>query len=170
MARLGLGKDTFCNYIQNIENSIIKIAFADPIKQIAQIMYPDLPKHFLYGDSKYRNEIIPNSFKDNDPLKVRDLLRDIGTNGRTYNEEIWINALSIKVNQNNCSTIVSDVRFINEFNCLKKLKFYLIKIKRNIIGATEHQSETEQDLIKDEDFDFIINNDERIRIFRKEGY
>lgn len=141
-----------------LNKDMVKIAFADPIKQIAELMYPDLPKHFLYGESKYRNEIIPHSFKDNAPLTVRTLLRDIGTDfGRKYNKNIWINTLKSKVNLLNCPVIISDIRFKNEYDAIKE-DFYILKIFRDDAIKSDHESETEQETIKDEDFDYIIDN------------
>src|ERR1700690_113782 len=67
------------------------IAFADPIKEMARIMFPEIPKKFFFGSSKYRSEIIPNAFKDGKPLTIRQTLIDLGTGiGRGYRSSMWL--------------------------------------------------------------------------------
>jgi len=138
------------------------IAFADPIKEIARTMFPNLPEKYLTGPSKYRTEIISGAFKEGKPLTVRQLILDIGTNGRLYNEKIWVEKFDYSFNKFRLgySIIVTDCRFINEFDHLSKLNFTTIKLLRDCenTSLSEHQSESEQDLIPDNRFNFIIDN------------
>lgn len=137
-------------------------SFATPIKRMASIMFPELPSKFFYSSSKFRNEIIPNAFKDGNPLTVRQLLIDLGTElGRSYNENIWINAFDHELNlaiKTNRLIIVTDVRFENEFEYLKKKGFYQIKLNRHSQNSINHISETNQDSISDNKYDFIVDN------------
>lgn len=58
--------------------------------------------------------------------------------------------------------VISDVRFLNEIEGLKEGGAKLVRVKRLNAGLkgqfSEHRSETEQDDIPDELFDFIVNN------------
>src|SRR5271170_6405611 len=54
------------------------IAFADPIKKMARLAFPIIPRKWLYGPSKFRSEVIPGAFKNGVPLTVRQLLIDLG--------------------------------------------------------------------------------------------
>lgn len=139
------------------------IAFADPIKEMAKLMFPHLPRKYLFGSSKYRSEIVPGAFKEGQPLTVRQLLIDLGTGvGRAYNETTWLDAFNYAFKKaekgNKSMVIVTDVRFRNEFDHLKKLGFYQIRLVRDAYTKIDHSSETNQDSIKDEEFNFIINN------------
>src|SRR5271154_2349133 len=66
------------------------MAFADPMKEMIRQMYPNLPRKFLYGSSRFRSEIVPDAFKDGMSLTIRQLLIDVGTQGRNYNSKIWV--------------------------------------------------------------------------------
>lgn len=136
------------------------IAFADPIKQMIRLMFPNVPEKHLTGPSKFRSEIIPGAFKDDKPLTVRQVLIDIGMGGRTYKHNIWLDAFdaSFQKFKNKDIIIVTDVRFRNEFDHLKSLGFYQIRLLRNSHLQLNDVSETNQDSIKDEEYDYIIHN------------
>lgn len=137
------------------------IAFADPIKAMIRCMFPALPEKCLTGSSKFRNEIIPGAFKNNQPLTVRQLLIDLGTEvGRSYKESIWLDAFdhALEKLHKEAMVIVTDVRFKNEFEHLKSKGFYLIRLVRDDSAVINHVSETNQDSIKDDEFDYIIYN------------
>lgn len=147
------------------------IAFADPIKKMIRLMFPNLPKEYLYGPSHLRSEIIPGAFKDGEPLTIRQLLMDLGTGiGRAYCEKIWLNAFDHEFNHyaDNDVVIVTDVRFRNEFDHLKKLGFYQIKLLRDSHTKIDHSSEINQDSIKDNEFDYIVHNNGTLEDLKKE--
>lgn len=136
------------------------LAFADPLKKMVKLMFPYLPNKFLVGPSKFRSEPIPNAFKGPNPLTVRQVLLDLGTEvGRGYKDDLWIDSLNFRLSKikNNCLVIVTDVRFINEFKFLKDNGFFMIKLVRGET-AINHVSELEQDKIPDSDFDYICYN------------
>jgi hypothetical protein len=167
------GKNTVSKILTSyIPGEVATIAFADPIKRMAEEMFPSMPKEFLYGKSEYRSKIIPGAFKNEQPLSVRDLLIDIGTNlGRSYKEDIWLDAFDyhLKTALNNSkSVIITDVRFRNEFDHLKSLGFYQIRVSRETNLEINHISETNQDSINDNEFDYILNNNRTIESLEKE--
>jgi deoxynucleotide monophosphate kinase-like protein len=159
------GKNTvaklICKSIHHTQ-SPVHLAFADPIKEMAQTLFPHLPPKYLYGSSKYRSEVISSAFKDGKPLTVRQLLIDLGTAGRQYNHNIWIDILrhrlEVAQKKNPSIIIVNDVRFKNEFDFLKKLGFYQIRLYRDEHTKIDHASETDQDTIQDSQFDCILDN------------
>ena len=142
------------------------VAFADPIKEMIRIMFPELPRKFLFGSSKYRNEIIPGAMKNGVPLTVRQLLLDLGTEmGRGYKESVWLdnfdNRYSKYANTNNKNMvlIVTDVRFRNEFEHLAKKGFYQIRLYRDDgTPGINHVSETNQNSIFDNEFNYVLDN------------
>lgn len=148
------------------------IAFADPIKEMIRQMFPKLPRKFLYGASKYRAEVIPGAFKNDKPLTVRQCLIDLGTAGRTYNDKCWIDAFDHRLkkaeNDGTDIVIVTDTRFRNEFDHLKKLGFFHIRLVRESDVKIDHISDTGQDAIKDHEFDYVVNNNSTLAALKKE--
>lgn len=178
--KANVGKDTFAKllakYIQKKINkelaksnhSPIKLektfmAFADPLKEMALIMFPKTEKDDWFGASANRSKIIPNAFKNGQPLTHRQVLLDIGTElGRSYNQQIWIDNFENRLNDLQLSEdqiiIAMDIRFRNEFDYLKKQNFYTIRLLREESSNINHSSETDQILINNNEFDMIISN------------
>lgn len=145
------------------------LAFADPIKEMIQIAYPEIPRKWLYGSSKFRSEVIPGAFKNGVPLTVRQLLIDIGNDfGRANKPDIWLRNFDrrlIKAQNDPHTTIiiVPDCRFRNEFDHLKTLGFYQIRLLRKDHTKIDDISETNQDGILDSEFDYVIHNNSTLK-------
>ncbi|CAB4197051.1 hypothetical protein UFOVP1290_571 [uncultured Caudovirales phage] len=170
--KAGSGKDTLAKLLRDhldTDNCNTKIlALADPVKDIVKIMFPRTEDYILYGPSKNRALIVPGVFKNDAPLTYRKLLQEIGTEvGRSYNQSIWLNVLDYKLemaekNGNIKLFVVSDVRFKNEFDHLKQCGYTMIRIFRNLDSDLDHSSETEQNSINDDLFDYVIDNNNSI--------
>lgn len=163
------GKNTISKLLfQELKLSSAKyLAFADPIKEMIQIAYPELPKEWLYGSSELRKNIVPGAFKNGVPLTVRQLLIDIGNDfGRAYKPDIWLRNFDDRLNKTLKSKkkvkpqaiIVTDCRFRNEFDHLKSLEFYQIRLLRNEHAKINDISETNQDGIADSEFNYVVHN------------
>jgi hypothetical protein len=144
------------------------MAFADPIKEMIRIAYPELPRKYLYGSSKFRAEPIPGAFKNGVPLTVRQCLIDIGNDfGRANKPDIWLrnfdNRLSKVVKKGISLVVVTDVRFRNEFDHLKTLGFYQIRLLRDSHLKIDDISETNQDGIRDDEFSYVLHNNSTIK-------
>lgn len=95
--------------------------------------------------------------------KDRKFLQWIGTEwGRSQDPDLWINLTMNDIyntyQNENTNLYCTDVRFINEFTRLKKDGWILCKINRNCVENSSHISECELDSLKDEEWDFIIEN------------
>jgi len=150
------------------------IAFADPLKKMARIAFPIIPRKWLYGSSKYRSEVIPGAFKEGVPLTVRQLLIDLGNDfGRKYQSDLWIRNLEHRVNKLSKgkaqAIVVTDCRFRNEFDYLKKAGFYQIRLLRDSHTKINDVSETNQDGILDSEFDYVVNNNGTLSDLVKEA-
>jgi hypothetical protein len=151
------------------------MAWADPIKEIVMIMFPHASKECLYGKSELRSEPIPGAFKNGKPLTYRQALIDIGTEvGRAYNDKIWLENFDHRYEQlllkNRPSlVIVTDTRFRNEFEHLKRKGFFQIRLYRDTgMAPIEHISETGQSAIKDEEFDYVLFNNKSLDDLKEE--
>lgn len=165
------GKDTVAKMFSDIKitpdvgfnTAKIKVALADPIKDIIRIMFPRTKRSTLYGPSKNRSEKIPGAFLNNEQLTYRKLLQNLGTEvGRGYKESIWLDVLDYKAEKAEKKWtslfIVTDVRFRNEFDHLKNKGFTMIRVVRDSQLSLNHSSEIEQETIADSEFDIIIEN------------
>jgi len=154
-------------------NGVYHMAFADPIKEIALLMFPNTNTLCLWGSSNERSTVIPDAFKNGSPLTYRQLLMDLGTEvGRAYDANIWVNNFDYhlnKVERSKPSIITcADVRFRNEMDYLRKKDFYIIKLIRNNDSNVDHISETDQDSFEDNDFNYIMYNVSTLENLRKE--
>lgn len=140
------------------------LAFADPLKEMLRIAYPELPRQWLYGSSKFRASPIPGAFKDGIPYTVRQALIDLGNDfGRARRPTIWLDNFNRRlqkwIKKDYDFIAVTDVRFRNEFDFLKSLGFFQVRVYRDDYVKINDVSETNQDGINDSEFDFVIHND-----------
>ncbi len=109
-------------------------------------------------------------------MSVRELLQKIGTDALRDNlhQDVWVNALMVDYIEKssecgtskkgtvvNCSKypnwIITDTRFLNEAQAIKKAGGIIIRIERpGVKPINPHPSETGLDSWK---FDYVINND-----------
>tara|TARA_Y100000389_G_C17338750_1_gene452127 strand:+ start:189 stop:764 length:576 start_codon:yes stop_codon:yes gene_type:complete len=160
------GKDTVADYL--VERfGFVKYGFADPIKEIGKIMF-DFCEQQLNTNNKEEIDkrwgITPRQFMQRFgtdygqfvfPKHFPEIFKDINE------RDFWLKRFDIWYQkQNNLKIVVSDVRFLHEFEHLKKMEAYMFKIKRkDLISKDGHISENELDLLDDDNFNLIINND-----------
>ena len=167
------GKDTVANILaEEIGKSVTyRTAFANPVKYIAKILFPNISDDILYGPSSLRDSTVVPDLSDN-LISIRKLLQDIGKFGRNYNPDIWVNITLHTCNSNLFkSVIISDCRFINEFLKLKHNNYTIIRVKRNNTNTNTSEadsdiSETDLDIYNDDSYDYVINNDSDIDSLR----
>ena len=118
------GKDTVGSYlIQNY--SCKRFAFADEVKRLAR-------------------ELFPEEFVQND--KPVDLLQWLGSTMRKRNPDVWINKLSTMIQLTKDTVpnlVVTDVRYPNEVQALKKLGFTIVKVQVPVEVSVERCKATE---------------------------
>lgn len=95
--------------------------------------------------------------------KDRDLLRDIGMGMRdVYGSDVWINHLLGRLPAQG-NVVVSDVKFLNEYQLLVHAGFTMIKVVRpERPYVTPHISETE---LAETTFDYVIINNSTLMYF-----
>ena len=163
------GKDTISDYL--IDNyNFIKYGFADPIKDITKIIF-GFSEEQLYGSQK---DIIDPFWN----IKPRDFFQKFGTDYGQFilpehlpeifdNENkrtLWVKIfqkwyLNKKSKKPEIKIIINDVRFEHEFDMIKSLGGYIIKVVRPNLISDIHISENELDKKNDEEFNNIIYND-----------
>ena len=118
------GKDTVGSYlIQNY--SCKRFAFADEVKRLARDLFPE-------------------EFVQND--KPVDLLQWLGKTMRQRNPDVWINKLTTMIQLTKDpvpNLVVTDVRYPNEVQALKKLGFTIVKVQVPVEVSIERCKATE---------------------------
>ena len=134
------GKDTVADYLVK-KYKFKRVAFADKLKEIAKDLF------FWNGD------------KDN---YGRKLLQDIGMKMREVKTDVWVNYILRTLNNEDNREkdyIITDVRFMNEYELVKLGGNYMWRINRDIKregDVNNHQSEIDLDNVTD--FDAVIDN------------
>jgi len=131
---IGSGKGTAGDILKEL--GFIKQSFAGPVKDTASVMF-GWPRHLLEGDTEesrqFREEYDPFwSKKFGYQFTPRMALQTIGTEvGRDlFDPNIWINTLEKKIEKEK-NYVITDVRFKNEMDWIRKSNGILIEIQRD---------------------------------------
>lgn len=164
------GKDTAAAHLVQ-RYAYTRLAFADPLKEMALRVDPWITYSNMSGDDAVRLAMLVEHVgweraKDNYP-EVRRLLQQIGQAQRELEEDYWLRLLLRKVAgaaKLNMPVVVTDVRYLNEARVLRRQGFKLVRIVRpysahrtlaEAMQLVAHASETELD---DFPADFEISN------------
>ena len=145
------GKGTAAEMILGRYNGI-PFAFADDIKTIA---------YNYFGWHGEKDEL------------GRKLLQDIGTTGRNYNRDIWVNDTIDRIqwwtrqSSDNQLAVVTDTRYPNEIQRIKHefSDVVTIRITRDSVEKLKHPSETALDQWTD--WDYVVKNNGSLEEFQK---
>ena len=120
VAEAGGGKDFLAEHLISCYG-FTRYAFADEVRKIAALYFQK-----QFGDTQNKN---------------RSLLQAIGTKFREIDEDVWVNALMLKIRKeielrrhNNYSMglfVVTDCRMPNEYQALADEGFIFIRIRTN---------------------------------------
>jgi hypothetical protein len=132
----GSGKNTIANILQNEFNeyNFVIDSFAKPVKDIASIIF-NWNREMLEGDTKESREWREQKDEKwsnilNKEIIPRKMLQLIGTEfGRELlGNNIWIE--SLKERSKNKNILISDIRFPNEAEEIKKIGGILVRVNR----------------------------------------
>lgn len=167
------GKDTFANYLVN-NYGFKKYGFGDPVKEICKLMFGFSQEQIdtdLKEEKDTRWNITPReTFQIIGTEFGRNFINQKLPNLNCYNEQFWIRKFElwyykqIKLNPN-IKIVISDVRFLNEFECLKKLNAVFVKINRHTGLIDNHISENNLNNIDIHNVNITIDNNQSIEDF-----
>ena len=127
-------------------------AFADDVKRVAHRVY---------------------EWDGTKDARGRKLLQDIGTTGRNYDENIWVNEVIrnihwwIWLSDPHQLAVVTDTRYPNEIQRIKHefSDVVTIRITRDSVEKLKHPSETALDQWTD--WDYVVENNGSLEEFQK---
>ena len=179
--KMGTGKSTIADCLISVLHDEYSIkscikSFALPVYQVISIIF-DMPIEEI---KRNKNTLVrPRSFTD---LKsYRELLQNVGMELRDIvSKDIWVNALfgsdNMLVLQDWTADykwwIIDDLRFQNEFYRIRSMGGKLIKIERDIQNNISYDilnngSEVDLDLISNDEWDIVLNNNTPLDITKK---
>jgi hypothetical protein len=155
------GKDTIADHLVT-KHGYTKVKLADPLKVLVGYLFSFAPNQVGESDDKDvidpRWNITPRQalqFFGTEVMqyKIQELLPHIG-------RKFWINMLISKLDPNK-KYVISDMRFVHEYEELKKLNAFIIKIERPSKSDTTDTHCSEEDY-KNIPHDVHIQNDSNI--------
>jgi hypothetical protein len=157
---IGSGKGTVGDILSDV--GFEKISFASHLKDVTSVMF-GWDRNLLEGDTdesrEFREEVDPFwSDKLERKFTPRLALQLMGTEvGRNvFGENIWIHSLENKIKDVSKHYVVTDVRFQNEIDWIRKQKGILIEIRRgklplwyNVAGEANNGCQHSISIMKD---------------------
>jgi len=169
--KMNAGKDEIGKIIKSLDGSFKIVKYADRLKEITALLL-GCPREKL-EDREFKESPLKEEWwiKDENGNVIKTtprwMLQHIGTDcfRNLINPNTWvISTLSSYDDSQNW--VITDVRFPNEVEGIKKLGGIVIRVKRPTDDLSNtHISETALDNYND--FDFIINNDGSIDDLRE---
>lgn len=172
IGKIGSGKSTGAEFLSQ-EFGYEEYSISKPLKEVAKIF--GFSHNQVFGTQEQKLEIHPYW-----GISGRTFLQKVGTDLFRNNiknvlpemkieDSPWLEIFKLKFIQNPKKYIVSDVRFEDEAEFIKKMGGIIIRINRNEKGKekgkeTVHISELEMDKIKE---DFSIDNNYSIEEYRE---
>jgi hypothetical protein len=172
--KAGSGKDTayslLNNYLQERGYSSIKLSFADKLKESLGILFGfdvnRLSHDFKYKESDKLDDGTMDPACERLGMTRRVIMQKYGTDAmrENFHQDVWIISLELSIlrgEHNYDYGILTDARFLNEINFVKRLNGKMIKIIREgdlntLTKETSHLSET--DFESYEDWDGVVIN------------
>jgi hypothetical protein len=151
-----VGKDTVAGFLKT--QGWTRVAFADALRDVLYALNP-----IVQGGSYFERvqDLVDRHGWDKakvDYQEIRQLLQRLGTEaGRdTLGENVWVRIGEDKIEAANGPVVVTDCRFPNEVQLIKRRKGTLIWIERPGTGAANAHA-SEHSVTRD-DCDIVLNN------------
>jgi NTP pyrophosphatase (non-canonical NTP hydrolase) len=148
------GKDTIAKMIVNeVGGKVLK--FAEPLKAAASAMTLESYDKFEHGDRSKEIEGLGISY--------RRLLQLLGTEVcRAISEDFWVNVLHKRIiseKANGCNLfVISDVRFENEADYVRRNGGAIIHVKREQVGQENVPTHASEAGLETKNGDYVIEN------------
>lgn len=148
------GKDTAGSIMKNLNNQVVLLSFASPIKKALSVIH-EIPENF-FDDPELKEKVCPEWGRS-----PRDLAKWLGTDvyRNQFDENIWLKNMEMRICKKylGYDIIVTDVRFDNEAELIHKLGGVVWRI-----DASERVSSTDSHVtekgIRDELVDMTLYN------------
>lgn len=157
--KAGAGKDTLLDMLMEINKNIERVKFAGYLKDISAELLGVEP-------SQFESQEFKSAFVGDGKMTVRDFLIKLGMLMRDVKSTYWVDTAmeeAMSINESGHDVVITDMRFPNELESVKKAGGVTIRINRLNKGV-DHESDTALD---DADFDHVIYNYGSLEDLRK---
>ena len=144
IGRARVGKDTAGAWLVD-NRGYRRIGFADPLKDAAARINPIVD--VCIGEPMRLSDVLHGlsweEAKDRFP-EVRRVLQELGASVRAIDPEFWLRAALKRVTEANeagVPAVITDVRYPNEAESLRRAGFHLVYIERPNVEQLDHESE-----------------------------
>lgn len=157
IGRARVGKDTAGKWLVD-NRGYRRVSFADPLRDCALKLDPIVSAE---QDARLREVIELEGWeraKDIYP-EVRRTLQRIGQGIRAIDSDFWLRTALDKVtaaNESGVPVVITDVRYPNEADSLRRAGFHLVYIERPDVPQLDHESEK---ALTADDAGYTIRND-----------
>jgi hypothetical protein len=151
--KAGSGKDSI-GEILALRYGFDCISFAGPLKAVVGSIF-SLDTEQLYNNK----EAVDVRWG----LSPRQILQAVGLKMREIHPDVWLRLAEAKIRKAKLGAVVTDVRFLNEVQLVKRLGGEVWRVRRPKEGSasgSKHISETELDLVQ---FDVTIDNSKSMK-------
>ena len=170
--KIGSGKTTASEYLKKYD--FVEYSMASPLKKIGEIFH--FTSSQLYGTQEQKLQI-----NEHWGISAREFLQKFGTDvcrvllpqtipNMKLSPSVWIRLFEIERAKNpKTHYVVSDVRFLDEAECIQKMGGVIIRLTRGEEKEGDehkHASELEQEQIKTNYC--IVNNSSDVKILYEE--
>jgi hypothetical protein len=170
IGRARVGKDTAGKWFVD-NRGYERIGFADALRLAAWKIDPITRADFFGPQRRWSDNIAGDGSyeraKDEIP-EVRRFLQAFGAAIRDIDEDFWLRAALKKVtaaNEAGSPVVITDVRYPNEAESLRRAGFHLVYIDRPGVPHLVHESEG---ALTAEDADYLIENSSDLEHFVRE--
>lgn len=155
------GKTTSGEFIQSISGENTKLyAFADRLKKDICIDILDLSVEQCYGSDEQKNTITNISWNGK-KLTAREVMEVVGTDiFRALKVDVWTaSTINLIKKESPGIAIITDVRFPDEVDAVKKIGGKVVRLTRNPFNANNLiENALDQDRYDWSNFDFVLDN------------
>lgn len=164
----GCGKDTVFALLKELHPKFERMAFADPLKSAAGTLFGWESKDLFKNEFK-------NYWDTYWGLSVRDAYQRLGTEcmRANFGDDFWVKRWELEYLKSKSDVIMTDVRFDNEADYIRKAGGQILHLYRDGSGLKESEGEhaSEAGVLWDTNDYFIENNStmgdlmDRTRVF-----
>lgn len=141
--RKQVGKDTLAQMIAKYSADTVVASFAQPLKHVANVLFnwAGVSAGAFYDQNPLmKEEMIPML-----NMTVRDLYLRLGKDMRAIHPDVYVNALLTAVRGQathpNMLCVITDVRYPNEVEAIKRMGGQVFKIERPSIEITHDDAD-----------------------------
>tara|TARA_Y100000385_G_scaffold291743_1_gene371917 strand:- start:30832 stop:31563 length:732 start_codon:yes stop_codon:yes gene_type:complete len=163
---LNTSNDDIINAVyKKLKSHVAIYNFADALKTDICINILGMPYRNCYGTDQNKNELVNCFWPDtNKQMTAREVMQYVGTDiFRKMQNNVWADSALLKIKKNKtCNlAIITDCRFPNEVEAVKKSGGQIVRLCRNQHGSV-HSSESalDKDNYDWSNFDHIVDNSE----------